>query len=570
MDDITKAINDSINNENCSEVKRSLQLNVKLNREIMIANNPPSSKGKGKSARSKRSKKSGDRTPTSYITDYYAVNEWLYSYLKGLVQDFNSATQHFFSHVFSSCMLPENLKDGTYIPIPRKTLDKKFGKEFIDILGLIKAGLIEKTESYSIEYSICYCYRIHPDILDATEKYYPKSFEEVKSLNYVNLFDGRAIRTKKSKLTYGKNNLKLPELIYQAIKGIERTFVNIKAGWKHIKDCRAGIKTQKQYRKYLNDLRCLEYISRNIDYTNEGLAYYVPSYEPQKSGRISEKEGGTQSCSRALKHFLFLIPNRCNYDLKSSQVYILKWWFEQANISTQFLDKYLAADKTIWAISIGMSVKCLKNCMYAKFMGAELPNIKKYWDKKAGKYKPEFFCLSIVEYLLEEAQKINQGRAIIDDKEADEKLMLELLTKFNKFVKPLQQQLDKFYEWLVNDYCQKNHHRGIIKNLTGMPFNLNEYKNDKGEYKNIKELYRKLTAFFLQGTEAAFIHCLTNKTIQQKYDYEVISNQHDGLLTINPIPKEAIAEAKKTIGLSEASLEEKLICSQEEQSWWLT
>ena len=573
MDDITKAINDSINNENCSEVKRSLQLNVKLNRETMIANNPPSSKGKGKSARSKRYKRCGDRTPTSYITDYCAVNQWLYEYLKGLVKDFNSATQHFFFHVFCSCMLPENLKDGTWIPIPRKTLDKKFGKEFIDIPGLIEAGLLERSDSYSIEYGECYCYRIPLNILIETEKYYSKSVEETQSLAYLNLIDGKKVKASKSKLTYGNNNDSLPEIVYKGIKGITITAYHNKQLNEYLNNAIEGITTERHHRKLLNDMRCAELIIINSEYYARDLLYYLPVYEPQGTGRITEARGGFQSCSRAMKKAAFTFSNCYNYDLKSSQIFTLLDISEKNNISTENLRIFLDIDKKIKADEVGITKAAYKNCMYAFVMGARSKNFKgspRYWDKKAGKYKPEFFNLSVVKYLLKEAQRLNKEKGIIDNDSANKALTLELLERFNKSVEMLSKHLESFNKWLVDDYC-KAAKKGIVRNLCDMPFDLKPFRNSEGEYvgSKRKELCRKLTAFLLQGTEAAFVHYLSQEEIQLKYNYEVISNQHDGLITMNLIPDAAVEEAKTALDLPYAYLEIKEICIPEEETWWL-
>jgi hypothetical protein len=59
----------------------------------------------------------------------------------------------------------------------------------------------------------------------------------------------------------------------------------------------------------------------------------------------------------------------------------------------------------------------------------------------------------------------------------------------------------------------------------------------------------------LQGREAAFIHHLT--ILGEKYDYSVVSNQHDGLGSINPIPDEAVQEAIRLSGLECAKIVEK-------------
>ncbi|BAZ19114.1 hypothetical protein NIES4071_109990 (plasmid) [Calothrix sp. NIES-4071] len=56
--------------------------------------------------------------------------------------------------------------------------------------------------------------------------------------------------------------------------------------------------------------------------------------------------------------------------------------------------------------------------------------------------------------------------------------------------------------------------------------------------------------------------------MQTKYNYEVTSNQHDGLVTIGEVPKEAVQEAKEHFSIAYFDLVEKEICSKGEERWW--
>jgi hypothetical protein len=69
------------------------------------------------------------------------------------------------------------------------------------------------------------------------------------------------------------------------------------------------------------------------------------------------------------------------------------------------------------------------------------------------------------------------------------------------------------------------------------------------------EKVRKLAAFVLQGQESFFIHHLT--ILASKFGYRIMANEHDGLITIGEIPKEAITEASRLSGLKYARLVEK-------------
>ena len=157
----------------------------------------------------------------------------------------------------------------------------------VDIQGLINIRLIERTESYSIEYGICYSYRISSDILEESENYYFKTIESIQSLRYSNLITSRKIiKARKSSLR-DLNDNKSPELVCDGIIGIKRTVYNYKQLAKYINDASKGIKTEKDAKKYLNDLRCFELIVKDSKDINEDLKYYIPAYEAQRSGRSS-------------------------------------------------------------------------------------------------------------------------------------------------------------------------------------------------------------------------------------------------------------------------------------------
>jgi hypothetical protein len=88
-----------------------------------------------------------------------------------------------------------------------------------------------------------------------------------------------------------------------------------------------------------------------------------------------------------------------------------------------------------------------------------------------------------------------------------------------------------------------------IKNPTGKTLCITDLKGNQEDKK------RRLAAFVLQGFEAGFIHHLT--LLSREYDYEVLSNQHDGLITLGEIPQAAVEKAKEISGLRYATLEEK-------------
>ena len=96
-------------------------------------------------------------------------------------------------------------------------------------------------------------------------------------------------------------------------------------------------------------------------------------------------------------------------------------------------------------------------------------------------------------------------------------------------------------------YSYKHRHGTFFTNAAKVRINLEKdvIAGDK----------KKLSAFILQGLESGFIHHLT--ILAENYDYRVISNEHDGVVTIGTIPSEAIQIAKQRSGFKLASLELK-------------
>ena len=72
-----------------------------------------------------------------------------------------------------------------------------------------------------------------------------------------------------------------------------------------------------------------------------------------------------------------------------------------------------------------------------------------------------------------------------------------------------------------------------------------------------QKILREVSAFLLQGLEAAFIYSLI--TLSDTYGYEVRSCEHDGLITWGTIPAEAVEMSRVKPGFSTAILEEKVL-----------
>ena len=86
----------------------------------------------------------------------------------------------------------------------------------------------------------------------------------------------------------------------------------------------------------------------------------------------------------------------------------------------------------------------------------------------------------------------------------------------------------------------------VVGKTRGIPKNPEQITN---------QVLREVSAFLLQGLEAAFIYTLI--TLSEQYGYEVRSCEHDGLITCGTIPKEAVEVAREKSGFASAYLEPK-------------
>ena len=495
----------------------------------------------------------------AYIIKTFRVPESVKLYvLNELLVNYNKSTQQFFVHVLFGTLNSYSKKEEGWVPVCYKLMRKEWGRLLPDFKQLIIDNLIEikilgKLEvaegvfidqTYDPKLDLSRCFKVPDKIIDKFHNSYPTKTEDFISCNYFNLMNGHRMKVfKRHKLTDDTGH-PIPEKIKRSIIAIKRCIVNERDIINYLDEKEAEVffsEDETEERRLRNDRNCYLSISgNNIKMLANGLMEYYPSYSLQMSGRISEQGGGLQSCSRKMKEIAFSgIEGVRNYDLKSSQVWGLIQWFERAGINTDWLTEYLNKDKQVYADAVGISKDRWKECFMALIFAAQLKTKVKQKDVE----DPETAIL----------------KALHEEAKGDANLTLKYYTTFYNVVAPLKKNIDKWQTWLleewiptVNSYPQGIEH---VSNKTGHSFCLGKYKNAQGNWVKVNELKRRISAFFLQGSEAAFIHELT--WISDYYNYEVISNQADGVVTIGKIPEEAIEIAKRNSGLKYAFLEEK-------------
>ena len=485
----------------------------------------------------------------SYIKHHYKVLKSQHEYLDSLLWWANEDSFKFVAHIVS-CQLYKYINgEQGYVPVPYK-VRKRFCKD-AEVASLVKNGIIERliiekfsNNYYSIEHGICTSYRVKEDVIEEFLKLEDMNASEYMAAAKVNLFTGKRCRAINKSKVKDENNNSYPKLIVNAIKCIEKCIFELAPVEAHIKtlkddmysaeilDGKDSIEYQKAKGRYYNDNACLKNaLNQNIVEVLPGFYSFIPNYSVAETGRI---QTFMQNASRKMKDAAFSnVENLRNYDLRSSQAIGLIQQFEIANLDTSWLQNYKENKqaKYNYAAQVGISVDTWKKCLCALLMGGYLP--KKFSQDSSAK---------IIEYLIEEA-------------EGDYIKAAEYQSKFVAIVKPLKVEIDKWHNWLLDSYVKKigNYAAGklYLSNPTGKKICIDDLPKGKA----IWQRKAKVAAFVLQGQEAAFIHHLT--VLSLKYDYKVVQNEHDGVISVGSIPDEAVKQAAQYAGMEYAALEEK-------------
>lgn len=489
-------------------------------------------------------------TKTSYIPKHLKAPEPVFSELKNVCKNFNNKEIAFLVHLYVSEII-ERKKERTeypYVAIPYTTINNGLRTGRVNIESLAFAGFLEMKEdqygnTYSKSLNLCRRFRLTPK----TRNHILQGYENTDiDTPWVNIETGKEIKTRNTnkEKALREGNTAPSETVFKGIYPIKKCVWNKKLVEKHIEKLRLaaekekaiGLKVTEQAR-YIGDLTIYKNLLSHSTILDKTFAVYKPMFETQMSGRVTELGGGLQNCSRRMKAAAMDgVKNVHNYDLKSSQVYILKAKFEEAGISTAEVCKLLTEDKKEIATRIGLPVDVVKEMKISLLMGARLEPLNKVNKRNPG---------SIYESILKNAKNFEYS-----------------YNKFYDRYKALKKDIDDWHDYIVVEAQNNMNRKKFVSNKCGAKFNLGEFLNENGKVKNLKTLKRRLAAFHLQGEEANFIHTLSS--LSSKYGYEVYSNQHDGLITENEIPQQAIDEAISLTGFEYAQLVEKPLCEDYE------
>ena len=298
--------------------------------------------------------------------------------------------------------------------------------------------------------------------------------------------------------------------------------------------------------QYQHDARCLMLMDGGTAERTR-VRRYRPALDrkPQMSGRITEV-GGIQNASRPMKHAALAPLRRShdvrNYDFEASQPWHLVQEFEDHDVDASWLLTYLSGDKRDAAEkalgSRGVEqVDLWKRCVIGLVMGAAL---KRWIDEKLPRRPGQTVgsTPAITEHIL----------AVYPDPDEAQRALDGIYAA----LRPLKDDLALWHRRMASEVKSGRYRVGgrggnFVTNACGVTLNTMPLSG--------WELTSTLSAFFLQGREAALVHHLT--CLGETYGYEPLSNQHDGLIVRGEIPDAAVEEAKTLAGARYATLIEK-------------
>jgi hypothetical protein len=282
-----------------------------------------------------------------------------------------------------------------------------------------------------------------------------------------------------------KNNLFVSDISHKASNSIPKGMMNLRAVIDYFDDKSTSIVTGDETND-LNEITyvCNCYLSR-INYDDrQGVLIYKQRYHTTDIGGRVYADSGDQHISKKLKKCWFNIPNVYNYDIKGAHVNLFNQ-LHHTNFANRWIDEK-GFRKSV-AELVGIPEQIMKRSVLCITYGGTVtanPRSEIYRQ-----FKEHF---------------------------KDQELANAALARFREVTKQYRAAL-------------KNWHQEIEKNTK-------KYQTNTVGLTTHKTNYKTLASHYLQGEEQAAIQWISSKWNQTRNQYQVISNQFDGLVTVEKIP----------------------------------
>ena len=264
--------------------------------------------------------------------------------------------------------------------------------------------------------------------------------------------------------------------------------------------------------------------------------------------------GGLQSCPNRIKAAAFSgLPGFHNYDLVASQANGLLTLVDEHNerqedgktIDAMWLRQYVADKqaKELIAAKVGIRTDVWKACFYMTIMGGAV-SANPHYDM--GNLLGKELAADELEVVFPRLQQALQPVRVI----------------VNALAQAYQDLIRNGYGSIGRGFLVWNNHRGVyVRNAAQMSIQARLRDGRKPWTKKHRPFaMANLMAHLLQGLEAEFIAHVT--LLSRDYGVKILSNQHDGLITLGEIPEEAIARARTASVLRNGLLVEKPLISK--------
>ena len=477
--------------------------------------------------------------PRGVPTSFFVGTPEQDAVLEEVVEERPPGARRLLVHIFAS-----GGRAGAPVPLSSTFLRANYGRAVM--AGLVQHGLVvvEKAESRlgrkSREYALA------PDLFDRLVAAGPSAASlaaRPARSRLIDLVTGKpTVRRVKSELQT-VTGAKLPPLVAAGIRAVREGRFHAGHVEAHLALLRDAVDAasddpdrERARARYLNDLRCYHAVltqgAEPLDPADSGGVWiYHPAYRMQATGRIGAVGGALQACSRALKQAAYTdVPGAVNLDLTASQARALVVEMREAGHPSAWLEAYVADPhaKLAAARAVGVPVNGWKEAFYALLMGARVP-------------APGQLARSDGD-LVAALGKASPGRSGGGVDPA-------LYRRFYDYTEELRGDLAAWRAWLFEVLIPREAHYVGANDAWYLANRAGARTAFPGRTlpERTPERVSALSAFLLQGREAALVH--TVASLGATHDYEALSHEHDGLVVVGTVPDAAVAAGAEAAGM---------------------